>query len=281
MAQRCRVTGNAFEYMVCLCLQQRNVLPIDAKTKDKTLRLLTSSERVEDPHKGLKLEKLHSLFDSLKVVFPSATRYELNADNLGAQGDTADIVIHPCNIKLSIKNNNSFIKHQRANKLYLQLGLTYGDASTFQQQYKEINDRYHKMWAGLSKFKQVKTSDKFAMYVEINKLTMSWLKKDPVYLKRYLEFVLDSMDPNKYIIKWDARRKKMLLLQFDQLDQLHLAAAQPTFKIRAGSFLEIGAGDLLVKMRLHNASSRISNTLSMKYSTTIHACEDKFTRLFL
>lgn len=274
MAQRARLVGNALEYLVCMALEKRQVNPKDPTTSEKTNRLKRDFDRMQEPHSMLiqKYQKLDDVFDSLGVTSARFPTYYINPDNQGDSrggGQTADIVLPSTTtspIKLSIKNNNVFIKHQRPNKLHMQLGLDAEDAAAFQGQYKEINDRYYQKWhqqSGYRLFNQIPTEEKFALYQEINDLTISWMLKDLDKLRRYVFFVLD-VDPDKYILKWDPGRTDFSVISGikTSLDE------PPSITTRDGSFIEIRTHDLLVKLRMHNARSRITPTLSLKYNTT-------------
>lgn len=272
MAQKCRWSGNAFEYLVCKCLQDRKIKTTDVFTKSKMVRIKTNNI---DKHE-LKRTKLNMMMDALDITPKRTPFFSINHDNHGVSGDSSDVVLHPNDLKLSLKNNNNFIKHQRCNKLYLQLGLSKPEEEQFKTQYKEINDRYFNSWTskGYTKYHQVDTREKFNMYNEINALTKHWLSKDRKYLERYISFVLDlHPNPNKYTIKWDNSKNALLVLSHHDIamDDIELT-------IRADSFLDIKLGNLLVKMRLHNASSRLRKVQSLKYSTSIKDFEKEFTK---
>lgn len=272
MAQKCRWSGNAFEYLVCKCLQDRKIKATDAFTKSKVVRIKTQNIDKQE----IKQVKLNKMMDALGITPKRTPLFSINHDNHGVSGDSSDVVLHPIDLKLSLKNNNNFIKHQRCNKLYLQLGLSPREEAQFKKQYKEINDRYYNMWTkkGHTKYHQVDTHEKFNMYSEINALTQQWLSKDPRHLERYISFVLDlHPNPNKYTIKWDNSRDALLVLSHHDIN-----IKKMEMRIRNNSFLDIKLGDLLVKMRLHNASSRLRKTQSLKYSTSIRDFEKEFTK---
>lgn len=278
MAAKCRAVGNALEYLVCKSLIDRRILPIDNKSEEKLRRLEISyrafNENAEAAH--LKQQKLDATIDSLLSRYrhqenpcPIDTFFKLNADGAGAKGDTADIIVQTRErpiIKLSVKHNNASIKHQRPNKLYLQLALADEDAALFRQQYKQINDRYYEMWRHRPGFADIAFEEKTAWYRDVNALTKQWLERAPEYLARYTCFLLD-FDPDKVILKWDQRKQEIETIRYSP-DAFGTPTSLSISDTGSFLYIEFDSGKQ-IKMKLHNASSRITKTLSLKYDTSV------------
>ena len=286
MAARCRLVGNALEYAVCRSLLRNNIAPIDNVTRDKIKRLEVSHNALAEPDQTFqrKLSKMDAVIKHLGMCNDdkdsSTNTFKLIMDASGAKGDTADVIVYgrEGNVlhKLSVKNNNTSIKHQRPNKLYLQLGLAGDDATEYQTAYKAINTKYYEMWRGrVGGFADVTFEEKTQWYREINELTKTWLLKDPAHVDRYLRFVLD-IDPDKIIVRWNPKpgKESIDLIKYDEtafsdLDSLNISDS---------SFFYLTFKDgKRIKMRLHNASSRITRTLSLKYDTSIEHCGRLFS----
>lgn len=268
MAAKCRKVGNAFEYMVCRALDSLGVTPGDEFTVLKLKRLhkdytiLNESKRTTHA----KHAQLCKALRSLKTTFAPNTTYHLQSDGQGARGCSADLIItSDPPIRLSIKHNNKYIKHQRCNKLYLQLSLDEADTRKFRSQYSLINNVYYMKWKN-TKFSNISIEEKFELYREINDLTVKWLKKDHTKLLNYIAFILDAKKES-VILHWDPNKGVADVLQHDIVLKEHDSSIEVWTK---NSFVYIQIDrKTLIKMRLHNGSSRITPTLSLKYETTI------------
>lgn len=270
--------GNALEYAICQGLQKRKISPANDDTTQKLKRLKRDFDQVNEPSR-VKYRKLDAVLDRLGVNTMRYPQYELtlhdHANN--PSRDTTDVVLKdPARpddaLKLSIKNNNTYVKHQRPNKLYMQLDLGSRDADRFKAQYRAINDRYYNMWKHLKTWDKVPTTQKFRMYEEVNQLTLRWIGYSPSRLTKYLSFVLDVSDPQKYILKWAPSANDFVVIRYDPCDFSVKGANKAKLLMRDSSFIEIHmAGGVVIALRIHNASSRITETLSLKYCTTVVA----------
>lgn len=274
MASRCRMTGNALEYAVCNGLQKRKIFPMrDGITTNKLKRLKRDFDNVDEPSR-IKYRKLDRVLDDIGINSKAFPSYELTKESIGhSHAETADIVLHSTSpqqlIKLSIKHNNDYIKHQRPNKLHLQLGLPPRTACRFQRSYSDINDRYYSAWSkmGIKKWNMVPAEEKLALYREINNLTVQWVKRR---LSNYLGFVLGPPDPHKYMLRWDPVKNDFIVTRPQSTEHGgNNVVKGATVTLRDNSFVEITLMDSsVVRMRIHNASSRITPTLSLKYTTS-------------
>jgi hypothetical protein len=270
--------GNALEYAICQGLQKRKIAPFSTETSDKLKRLKRDFDTVNEPSR-IKYRRLDSVLDTLGITQAKFPQYELTHETIGhIKADTSDLILHSPsdpkdNIKLSIKNNNTYIKHQRPNKLYLQLQLTQKESLRFISAYTAVNDRYFNLWKDLKTWNNVPTTKKFELYEEINQLTLKWISANPARLMCYLGFVLDAADPKKYILKWDPSMNDFMVITYNADDfSIKGKAAKYELSVRDSSFVMIKVGTKhLVQLRIHNASSRITKVLSLKYTTTIHS----------
>ncbi len=270
MARYARVVGNAMEYMVCRALQIRNCKPKDAVTNKRMVKLKRDYDIVSqrcDQSTKINLQ-LIQVYDRLGIV---NGHFRVNEDQRGAYGDTADVVVEniggECMYKFSVKHNNASVKHQRSNKLYMQLDMSDTDVESFRSDYKLINDTYYTKWSsmGYKRFEQCPIEEKFELYREINALTKSFLLKNKEYMHKYISFIADY-DPAKRILKWDSRHHKLHVIDTACPD-----LENSTIDVSINdSFLCITVNSrVYVRARLHNASGRITPTLSLKYDTAL------------
>ena len=238
MASRCRKVGNALEYAVCQGLQKRNISPANPATTEKLKRLKRDFDHVNEGSR-VKYRKLDTVLDQLGVNATTYPRYELTDESIGhLNADTADVVLSggaKTPLKFSIKNNNSYIKHQRPNKLYLQLVLRDPYAERFKAAYAKINDMYYERWKHLKTWDKVPTVEKFELYQRVNELTVEWISRSHARLVRYLSFVLDVSDPQKYILKWVPQRNEFAVIRHHGHD---FSGRPATFTIRAAGVPE-------------------------------------------
>lgn len=311
--RQCRVSGNAFEYVICSVLEKRNCVPRDKYTQTRLLKLredyITRKHKVKakDDIEKKKVDQLNIAFDGLGI---NGGHYYIHHDREGVKGVTADIVVECCQdqkqesdgmpksmsmpmqaqtqvpmqaqsqsqaqvrcYKLSAKHNNRSAKHQRPNKLHLQLNLSHEETKRFQAAYKIINDCYYMKWTGLGfkRFSQVSQEDKSSLYHDIHELTSEFITK-PVYLRTYVSFIAD-LDPDKVILRW-IPKKSMLEVE----ENCTMPEIGPSTRIRTEtspvfeSIMYVYLDDKqtpFMKARLHNASTRITPTLSIKYDTVL------------
>jgi hypothetical protein len=275
-----RKSGNALEYIVCKSLNDYSICAHNHATTEKLKKLkvdydfLRSKDNAYD-HQDQKVTKLHKIFDHLGI--DKHCTYTINHDSKGSAGETADIVLHDMQYgyavaKFSVKHNNLSMKHQRVNKLWLQTRMSQDDKDEFIKEYKEINDKYYSVWKaqGLRLFRDVDIVEKFALYKELNELTRAWLLKDSEYLRHYIEFVLDY-DPLKYILKWCPRSETITTMSLADNMRTLIGDLSKVEIDHEESFLRIHLKptSVIIRARMHNASSRITPTISLKYDTSV------------
>lgn len=277
-----RMFGNATEYMVCKCLMTKRYKPMDDYTTNRFNTMKANFEEVEKdvtmcPAKiGQAVDYIinqsacHAITSSGNQTLRTRKVFQLQKDTAGssscANPTTSDIIIGN-NIHISIKNNNLSIKHQKANKLGLQMKMDEEDRKDFERDYSQINDDFFMKWSDRDSFSNVTLIEKMEMYNKINALTMFYLTKVDPY--QYLLFILDLATPH-YILKCNVRKNTIAILKSNITPEVLSSKSSSLTMHVKGTILYICMDEYTIKMRLHNCTSKITKTLGIKYDTTLH-----------
>lgn len=264
-AAKCRFVGNMLEYSAARALKLHGGLFRNTYTKEKYERWeriypqeLCAKQRMPTPL------QFDAVYKHLSIDLNKPISFELAKDT---RMDTSDLYIYDQTDKpvaLSLKNNNQKLRHQRPKALYKQLELNERATTLFQTDYNEINDRYYQMWSskGHTLFSQLKMEEKQQMYDEVMDLTIKWLNKSPLFLDRYVRFLLKSTDSNT--LCWYPDKGKFALI-----DQVKIKSTSFYEIKKQTTFIYISIDKLEIKIRIHNASSRITRKMQIKYDTSI------------
>lgn len=269
---KCRFVGNMLEYSAANALAQRGGLPRNPYTRDKMQRWQTlySNPTTMNENMMPTPNDFDRAYKHLKINYSMPIEYELSKD---MPNDTTDIAIFNDNsvINISLKNNNDKLKHQRPKALYKQLQLDPDNANVFKQEYQQINDKYFHDWTnnGITLFKELPSEEKQSMYNDILDLTIAWLLRDPEYIRRYIRFVTNDHKAN-HILCWNPLDRQFTLIHKHVPSVL--SSNINDYKVyKENTFLYISypSAQFTLKIRIHNASSRITKTLQIKYDTTL------------
>ena len=259
-AAKARYIGNMLEYTTAKNLVQRGAKPIDAYSEQKYNKWDASytdqlCETARMPHSF----QFDSVFSDLKIDFTKPTKFQLAKDS---PNDSTDIYVYSNDTKtpISLKNRNNKIKHQRPKALYKQLALTPLQTTKFQKAYNEINDRYYDKWKQHALFNELGIKEKQKLYDEVMDLTIKYLSKRN-HMLTYMRFLMESTNNNT--LCWYPEKERFIMIPSK-------ASTFSTFSIhRETTFIYITTDQIKLKIRIHNASSRITPKLQLKYDTSI------------
>jgi hypothetical protein len=210
----------------------------------------------------------------LKRLPPGGRQFALQSDNAGssvaAQPTTGDVIIAN-NLHISIKHNNLSLKHQKANKLALQLQLVPAKKASFESSFTHISAEFYKRWKSRGTFAKITFEERMELYDRINRLTVEYLQgATKAEFARYISFILSGEACNKssYILNCDTKGNRVSVLSTCKALEATSKDKKPTIEIR-GTFIYITIGKTIIKMRLHTCTSRITPCIGLKYDTRL------------
>lgn len=271
-AAKCRFIGNMLEFTAARTLAACGGTPRNCYTREKMTKWqsLYSSSSIPDnmPH----LTDFEKAYDQLEVNFSLPLEFELANDS---RQDTTDLSIYNQDkvINISLKNNNTKLKHQRPKALHKQVQLSLDQTNQFQREYQQINDHYYNLWtqqSNITLFKDLDPSQKQELYDAILDLTIKWLQKDPKYIRNYIHFVTPRTSSQSHVLCWNPDSRCFTLIHKKVPNNLTYDNPDDYKVWKESTFLYISfKNEFTLKIRIHNASSRITKTLQIKYDTTI------------
>lgn len=190
-------------------------------------------------------------------------------DSASRQGDVTDIRIkvNSLEINLSVKHNHRALKHQRPASTAQHCG--YGKKSTediiFRSNYKQILTSFIGYTKGISNFKDLNSGIVYqTLYIPICDLVAN-------FINNYCTLQLNSShlfnflvgNTNFYKVMFYEQQRKVLIEEFSQI--------YPVASLRAQSqqnYVNLHfSNGWIISMRLHTASSKITNNPSLKFDT--------------
>lgn len=284
----CRSVGNAIEYLVCKCLIRKRFVPQSSPRLDKMqMQTQTQTQIHSMSHRVcLALDYVIAAYKEqhgLKRLPPGGRQFALQSDNAGssvaAQPTTGDVIIAN-NLHISIKHNNLSLKHQKANKLALQLQLVPAKKASFESSFTHISAEFYKRWKSRGTFAKITFEERMELYDRINRLTVEYLNgATKAEFARYISFILSGEACNKsvksvktnkssYILNCDTKGNRVSVLSTCKALEATSKDKKPTIEIR-GTFIYITIGKTIIKMRLHTCTSRITPCIGLKYDTRL------------
>jgi hypothetical protein len=268
-----RVSGNELEGFVCGMLQQ---LRLTCRTPERLAKIVAGGGSQRPLPKGC--EKLP---DKIAAIVPlGASCFDVSSDHDGVRGITSDIIVRDevlhTQIGISCKRNNFSIKHQRPGALARHLGLEPSNAAEYMTAYKHITGSFYEECRreGVVTFPAVHEERKRALYREVNALvahTIASAEADQqARMIRYIlsldEALMFGTEATNFIMHWDDKKQddavklyKLCIEHVGRVDSIHWEE----------NTIRIDSGDVKLSLRLHNASSRITKSVSLKYDTKI------------
>ncbi|MGI0484711.1 HaeIII family restriction endonuclease [Pantanalinema rosaneae CENA516] len=203
----------------------------------------------------------------------SISNYLLTVDRLpdhaSKQGDVTDIRIHyaQSSVNLSIKHNHTALKHQRPASTAQHCGFARKSSEdiAFRTAYKNTTQSFLMMAQGTFKFCDIDQRIIFEhLYIPICDLVANFIHQNgsqTASASHLFSFLVGRTDFYKLIFQ--ERSKLLVVEEFSQLTipESVIAQAQKNYVyLKFSNAWEIS-------MRLHTASSRISNNPSLKFDT--------------
>jgi hypothetical protein len=261
-----RSTGNAVEHQVAKCLLKMGFKPSKNDAYTKT--------RLKEVFRGVKVAPF-KMCQALKHILPAKKCYfSMMPDTSGSSTShartTSDIIVHSNPpLHISIKHNNLSLKHQKASNLWSQMRMCESRKCRFLAAYERIETGWHAKWSrsGYLAFNELPPEAKKDLYDQVNELTVKHLMTGPKRdVQGYINFILDLPSQNKFILKCDANKNKVQLLQLKVPDDV-----VPTKVERQGNFVQLHLGPkICIRMRLHSCKTNVTKTIGLKYDTQIH-----------
>ena len=267
--------GRLFEYLIVDYISKKigNNCHFSKNTIDQNLRDKSKLNHI-DPNQLIHFQNsLPVIYDWIsKNINTHSIKIERLNDEFGKKGDVTDIkIITPKKVlNLSFKNNNVSIKHQRPGLTPKRLGFKSSDSEykSFNHEYKLINknfyDKYNKLIPNLTLYRQIdKNEKKTFLYKPVCNLVSEFINKNSSCSNTYQNFLISIVE-HKQIILWP---KKIEIKSFDNIP----SSKYMTSQITDLGYVEVNFhNSIILRMRLHSASSKISNTGSLKFDTKIH-----------
>ena len=250
-----RLSGENFEFLFAHFCVQKRLLFFNRFTENKYLSL----------------KKLHkndnNLFPCFERVLKhmkadKCVKFEWISDMKGREGRSEDFVLYDGekSISISCKKNNTSIKHQRPSNMYAHMGLSNEEKNNYISKYKQLNDDWFKKTEKYQTFSFIPAQDKLQLYSEINSVVLEFLLK--AKSTTFYEFLFASNPP--FVLKNDTRKKILSVYS--------CVSSSPTLvngTMKSNALYLTYSNDIVLKLRIHNASKNITKSLSLKYDTTI------------
>ena len=194
-------------------------------------------------------------------------------DSAGKESDVTDIQLTGDDdvLNISVKSNHLAIKHQRPGSLIQQFGIAKGssDDINYREEYNKLNLNFHK------EAKRVNPDAK--LFNEVEQIKNSYIY-EPVcrtvaekintygekseYSRDFQNFLIGKTDFIKIIVY----PHKVVVLQFNNLPKSNKMTANRS----SSNYVNVDFHNgIKVKMRLHTASSRITENLSLKFDSQL------------
>lgn len=277
-----RTSGDILEGLLCEVFES---LQIECKTPDKRDKIYEKKKNVAT---NLQEEVKTEIKNSIKkIITPDEGKiYHLTKDNDGKKGITSDIKIYDSSnsniISISCKRNNHSLKHQRPGALPKHLKLSDELSAKFKEEYKNITQQFYKECNNdnnkIYLFKDCTLENKNKLYKDVNELVATYLIKSSYEQKlSFIKYLLSMNDENLYILHYSDKSKKANLYKYNTSTMTSDINDSIEISRKEHNYIIIKWNNLIIQLRLHNASSRITKSISLKYDTTLLNFNDAFT----
>ena len=262
---------------LCVVKEFEKVLNNKLILSEKTIQ-----DNIRDTQKlnEIKNEKInHFKSSSVKIVkwiiehigkFDSNLKLERLSDEEGKKGDVTDIRLthDEKTLNISIKTNHQATKHQRPGPTPKHIGLTNDseDTKNFKTQYQKINSDFFKFVKSknqnFKKYNEVEEYKFEHLYEPICNLVSDLLNKHNHRSKDYLMFLIGNVFFKKIVLF----KNNFQITSFDKIPETQ---KMKSWVDRKNYVIIEFNNDLVLSMRLHTASSRLSEVGSLKFDTQI------------
>lgn len=268
-----RKSGDNFEYHITKALIDYNskLEWYDEKSKIKLNKL---KEKITNDDINLTKNKLTKLFQYLQI--DKYTKIKFTQDNDGKKNNVSDIELYDNDgnkIGFSLKKNNISIKHPRPSSFDKQCNLNEATSKEYKESYAKINNILYEINKKSGTFDKISKDDKNKLYLEINNNTKKYLEilsSDEVHA--FWKFLINY--EHVYILQYDTNKKQIILYNYIDIPD---PKTIKSIKVEDNHIIICFDNDINIDLRLHNASKKITKTLSLKYDTKILNHEKLFT----
>lgn len=257
------INGKSLEYCICNMINYEYNIKCNSKDfdlyKNKFEHLSTEEQDYFEKSARLTVQYIKTIFNNKN---PSSTF--LNPDSKGKEAIVADIVVHhedSTYTSFSIKNNKLSAKHQRPASF---IGRCNMQDKEYRQNIKLINDEFFSRFSSAKLFNKVHSNDIQNLYRDVNEevvKNLQLLNKNQI---QHLFNFLNSIDKDLYIIKNNKKNIEIYDCTKKSIPTRLVSSVNDKNRI----ILKFN-NKYIFDMRLHTASSRITQTLSLKYDTVL------------
>lgn len=266
-----RKSGDVFEYSVVEYFLEIGLKFYDDKSQTKFNKL---KDKIDDKCKVIDKRQLQTIFNDIGL--DDYNKIKFTTDNDGKKGNVSDIELYDKknnHIGFSCKVNNISVKHQRPSALYKQCSLNDKDTDKYKKQYKEVNDKWFGKINELGTFDKIEQNEKNNLYKDFNKLTKKYLEKlNKEQVGNFYSFLIQYKQI--YVLKHDTKKNQIILHNYIETP---IPKKIISAKINDNHITINFDNEINIDLRLHNASKRITKSLSLKYDTKLLNSEKLFT----
>ena len=242
----------------------------------------TIQDNIRDKQKlkEISINKLiHFKRSSVKIVkwlinhigkFDTSLKLERLSDEEGKKGDVTDIRLtyDEKTLNISLKNNHLATKHQRPGPTPKHIGLTNDsdDTKHFKEQYRRINsDFFNFVKSKNQNFEKYNEVEKYKfkhLYKPVCNLVSGLLNKHNYRSKDYLMFLIGKVFFKKIVLFNNH-------FEITSFDKIPVTKKMKSWVENKNYVLIEFNEDITLSMRLHTASSRLTERGSLKFDTQI------------
>lgn len=262
------ITGKSLEYALCNEYMNAGVL-----LKPESFKRYT---QYQDKFKKLAKTIQNDFITFARIIVKWSipmdnAQIHLNADNEGVRGNVSDITITTGTkiLNLSIKNNKIYEKSHRPPSFGVQAGLDDMTRGEYESTYKQIIGEIYDMYKHLERFNQIQSHEiKSQIYEPIYKLTTDFIElMDMDEVAVYFHFIIGTGAFYQCI------NTKNQVIIYDRTQPIDDPIGVNCSRNRYGHlclefFFEF-RDPIIINMRLHTASSRITKNISLKFDACL------------
>lgn len=220
---------------------------------------------------------IHICKDKLKYMCKGYKCAQLTCPSSGSSGKqnptTADIILlkdksDKNGLHISVKHNNFSMKHQRPHMLYRQVKMDRRQSALFINDYSKIVNYWILKWKRkYNMYSEIPITQKHKLYSEINTLTVNYLNKNIINLKRYINFIIDQK--TKYIIHLNIHQNKC-----DIFKKRHIVLDPKITMDNGFVFIHLNknnANTPKIRLRIHTCKNKFDGkTIHVKYDSILY-----------
>lgn len=260
-----RASGDILEYYTAQAIILHKGRPDNEFTRNKLAHLsekLTDTNRLSAPVAFFR--KMGRFFRDKNLL-----GFEFTTDNDGKLGVCSDLKLRAeeGNFNLSLKRNNHSVKAQRPSGLHKQL--VPEGATRYVAGYARFKKYWLRRLAKYSLFSEIPELERAKMYESFNHLYAKFINEyQPA--ETLLTFLLSNDEPNRFMIEWNDSKARLSVYNCSKVQTPATVYAEVRKNFITLEFFDADATPFVeLSLRLHNASSRITEGFAIKYDTKI------------